>query len=87
MASSDQDLASLIASMPEEERIVLTLFYLKSESIEAIAGRLSVPERAVESVLAQGRLRLLSSLGLSDSGDSHSEPTQPSISPDNPFRG
>lgn len=87
MASSDQDLASLIASMPEEERIVLTLFYLKSESIEAIAGRLSVPERAVESVLAQGRLRLLSSLGLSDSGNSNSEPTQPSISPDTPFRG
>lgn len=70
MSEKNEDLAAtssmraLIAGLPEEERIVLTLFYLKTESIDAIATRLAVPSRAVESVLISGRTRLLASLGL-----------------------
>ncbi|MBM3719335.1 MAG: sigma-70 family RNA polymerase sigma factor [Actinobacteria bacterium] len=60
-------MAQLIAALPEEERIILTLFYLKSESADSIAKRLGVPERAVESVLISGRSRLLASLGLDTS--------------------
>lgn len=60
-------MAQLIAALPEEERIILTLFYLKSESADSIARRLGVPERAVESVLISGRSRLLASLGLDTS--------------------
>jgi DNA-directed RNA polymerase specialized sigma24 family protein len=64
-------MAQLIAALPEEERIVLTLFYLKSESAAAIAQRLAVPERAVESVLISGRSRLLASLGLTTANEAH----------------
>jgi DNA-directed RNA polymerase specialized sigma24 family protein len=70
-SSPFSSMAQLIAALPEEERIVLTLFYLKSESAAAIAERLAVPERAVESVLISGRSRLLASLGLATSNEAH----------------
>jgi DNA-directed RNA polymerase specialized sigma24 family protein len=60
----ESDLNSLLKSLPEEERIILTLFYVKSHSAEEIASLLSVPIRAVESVLLMGRQRLLSALGI-----------------------
>jgi len=66
-SSPNSSMAQLIAALPEEERIILTLFYLKSESADSIARRLGVPERAVESVLISGRSRLLASLGLDTS--------------------
>ena len=66
-SSPNSSMAQLIAALPEEERIILTLFYLKSESADSIAKRLGVPERAVESVLISGRSRLLASLGLDTS--------------------
>lgn len=66
MSANDKspDLHSLLQSLPEEERIILTLFYLKSTSAEEIAQILGVPIRAVESVLLMGRQRLLAALGL-----------------------
>lgn len=64
-------MAQLITQLPEEERIVLTLFYLKSESTEMIAKRLGVPQRAVDSVLVSGRARLLASLGLHATEGAH----------------
>lgn len=60
----DSDLHALLASLPEEERVILTLFYIKSHSAEEIASLLGVPVRAVESVLLAGRHRLLSALGI-----------------------
>jgi RNA polymerase sigma factor (sigma-70 family) len=60
----ESDLHSLLETLPEEERIILTLFYVKSHSAEEIASLLSVPIRAVESVLLMGRQRLLSALGI-----------------------
>lgn len=59
-----EPLAALIASLPEEERVVLTLHYVKDKSATEIAQLLGVPTRAVEGVLASGRARLSAALGL-----------------------
>jgi len=59
---SPQSIAELLASLPEEERAILTMHYLKGLSVETIAGALGVPERAVASVIASGRSKILSAL-------------------------
>lgn len=64
MSSKERQLHEVLASLPEEERVILTLFYLKSKSAEQIASFLGVPIRAVESVLQAGRQRLLAALGV-----------------------
>jgi len=55
-------LSELIASLPEEERAILTLHYLKSQSSTEIAELLQVPERAVASVILSAKARLLSAV-------------------------
>lgn len=55
---SNQTLADLIANLPEEERIVLSLYYVKSMSTQEIALALKVPERAILTVLTAGKARL-----------------------------
>ena len=55
-------IADLLASLPEEERIILSLHYLKGMSEKDIAKKLGVPERAVISVITSGRTRLISAL-------------------------
>jgi len=62
--SSPQTLAELLASLPEEERIVLTLHYLRSQTSSEIASLLRVPERAVIVVIESGKARLTGLLGL-----------------------
>jgi DNA-directed RNA polymerase specialized sigma24 family protein len=62
--SSPQTLAELLASLPEEERIILTLHYLRSQSSSEIASLLRVPERAVLVVIESGKARLTGYLGL-----------------------
>jgi DNA-directed RNA polymerase specialized sigma24 family protein len=62
--SSSQTLAELLASLPEEERIILTLHYLRSQSSSEIASLLGVPERAVIVVIESGKARLTGLLGL-----------------------
>lgn len=57
-------LAELIASLPEEERIILTLHYLRSLSSAQIAEILKVPEKSVVVMIAAGKARLTSHLGL-----------------------
>lgn len=59
---SNQTLADLIANLPEEERIVLSLYYVKSMSTQEIALALKVPERAILTVLTAGKARLRASL-------------------------
>ena len=59
-----QTLAEFLAGLPEEERIILTLFYVKSLSAEEIAGVLGVPERSVAVVIIAGRARLTMGLNL-----------------------
>ncbi len=60
MEQQNQTLAEFIAALPEEERIVLTLHFLRQNSIADIAAKIGVPERAVRAVLASGRARLSS---------------------------
>jgi RNA polymerase sigma factor (sigma-70 family) len=55
-------ISELLASLPEEERIILTMHYIRGLSAEQIANALGVPERAVTSVITIGKSRLLSAL-------------------------
>jgi len=56
--SNPQTLAELLASLPDEERIILTLHYLRSKSSAEIALLLSVPEKSVLAVIDSGKKRL-----------------------------
>jgi RNA polymerase sigma factor (sigma-70 family) len=64
MGKQPQTLAQAIASLPEEERIILTMHYLKSMSAGDIAAILGVPERSVEAIIRQGKARLSAILGM-----------------------
>lgn len=54
----------MLATLPEEERFILTLHYLKGKSASEIASLLSVPERSVIVVIDSGRRRITAYLGL-----------------------
>jgi DNA-directed RNA polymerase specialized sigma24 family protein len=62
--SNPQTLPELLASLPEEERIILTLHYLRSKSSGEIAALLSVPEKSVLAVIDSGKKRLTKLLGI-----------------------
>jgi DNA-directed RNA polymerase specialized sigma24 family protein len=64
--SSARTIAEIIATLPQEERMILTLHLVNMISATEIAEKLGVPERAVVSVIASGRSRLI---GLISSGD------------------
>jgi RNA polymerase sigma factor (sigma-70 family) len=55
-------IADLLATLPDEERFILSMHYLKGMSEKEIADALAVPERAVISVITSGKTRLLSAL-------------------------
>jgi len=57
-------LAEVLASLPDEERFILTMHYLRQMSPEQIAQLLTVPEQAVISVISSGKARLSHVLGL-----------------------
>jgi len=61
---TSETLAQMIANLPEEERVVLTLHYVKSLSPEEIAALLNVPEGAISRLIAAGRARLAALLDL-----------------------
>ena len=52
-------IAELIATLPEEERLILTLHLVNMISATEIAEKLGVPERAVASVIISGRTSLI----------------------------
>jgi RNA polymerase sigma factor (sigma-70 family) len=62
--SNPKTLAQLLASLPEEERIILTLHYLRSKSTSEIAQLLGVPEKSVLVVIESGKKRLTAFLGI-----------------------
>ena len=64
MGKQPQPLAQALASLPEEERIILTMHYLKSMSAADIASILGVPERSAEAIIRQGKARLSAILGI-----------------------
>ncbi|MEI6307007.1 MAG: sigma factor-like helix-turn-helix DNA-binding protein [Actinomycetes bacterium] len=57
--NSGRTIAELIATLPNEERLILTLHLVNMVSTIEIAEKLGVPERAVISVIASGRSRLI----------------------------
>lgn len=57
-------LSEVLEALPEEERIILTLSYLRGMSAGQIATLLQVPEKSVEAVIASGKARLTAQLGL-----------------------
>jgi DNA-directed RNA polymerase specialized sigma24 family protein len=57
--SDNKTIAELISALPEEERLILTLHLVNSVTTSEIAKKLGVPERAVISVIASGRSRLI----------------------------
>jgi DNA-directed RNA polymerase specialized sigma24 family protein len=57
-----KSIAEILESLPEEERLILTMHYVYQVSAAEIAGKLDVPERAVLTVIASGRSRLISSI-------------------------
>lgn len=62
--SAPATLAEVLASLPEEERFILTMHYMKSLSPAQIAELLTVPVRAVDAVIASGKARLNAILGI-----------------------
>lgn len=62
--SAPQTIAELLSSLPEEERIILTLHYLRGKSAGDIATLLAVPERSVIVVIDSGKRRIAAHLGL-----------------------
>ncbi|KGA13060.1 hypothetical protein GM50_23235 [freshwater metagenome] len=57
-------LAEVLAALPEEERIILTLAYLRGMSAVEIATLLGVPPKSVEAVITSGKARLTAELGI-----------------------
>ncbi|CAN2214707.1 RNA polymerase sigma factor 70, region 4 type 2 [Candidatus Nanopelagicaceae bacterium] len=62
--SAPQTIAELLAALPEEERIILTLHYLRGKQPLEIADLLAVPERSVHAVIESGKRRITGQLGL-----------------------
>lgn len=62
--SAPQTIADVIASLPEEERIILTLHYLRGKDAFEIGLLLSVPSKSVSAVIESGKRRITSQLGL-----------------------
>jgi DNA-directed RNA polymerase specialized sigma24 family protein len=62
--SESATLAEVLASLPDEERFILTMHYLRQMSPLQISQLLSVPEQAVEGVISSGKARLSQILGL-----------------------
>jgi RNA polymerase sigma factor (sigma-70 family) len=62
--SEPQSVAQALASLPEEERIILTMHFMKSMSAQEIATMLGVPERSVRALIISGNGRISLILGL-----------------------
>jgi RNA polymerase sigma factor (sigma-70 family) len=62
--AAPKTLAEVLEALPEEERIILTLSYLRGMSPGQIATLLNVPEKSVEAVITSGKARLTAQLGL-----------------------
>ena len=55
-------LGDVLASLPEEERVVLSLHYVKGMETAQIAQTLGVPHTAVTNVIEQGKRRIFEAL-------------------------
>lgn len=57
-------LAEVLELLPDEERIILTMYLLRNMSATQIAESIGAPERAVLSLIASGKARLSAQLAL-----------------------
>lgn len=57
------DLPPVLATLPEQQRAVVTLYYLLEQPTSAVADTLGVTEATVRSHLRHARVRLAGSLG------------------------
>ena len=57
-------LAEALAQLPEEERIILSLHFLRQMTVSDIATLLGVPEKSVSTVMASGKTRITALLGM-----------------------
>jgi DNA-directed RNA polymerase specialized sigma24 family protein len=55
-------LAELLATLPEEERFILSLHVVKGIPVEEIAKKLGVPHKSVLAVVEMGKRRLFAAL-------------------------
>ncbi len=55
-------IAELLASLPDEERFILSLHYVKGMTAIEIAKTLGVPNKVVSAVIERGKKRLLAAL-------------------------
>jgi DNA-directed RNA polymerase specialized sigma24 family protein len=55
-------IAEVIASLPEEERFILTMHLLKGMSADQIAKALGVPVKSVNALISGGKARLVALL-------------------------
>ena len=62
--SEPKTLSEVLAALPDEERIILVMHYLRSMPPSEIAQKLGVPERSVTAVIASGKARLSKVLGI-----------------------
>jgi RNA polymerase sigma factor (sigma-70 family) len=62
--STPATVRELIASLPEEERIMLTLHFLGGKSTEEIADLLKVPQKSVRVLIESGKARITLLMGL-----------------------
>lgn len=62
--SAPHTVRELIASLPEEERIILTLHFLGGKSADQIADLLKVPEKSVRTLIESGKERITLLMGL-----------------------
>jgi RNA polymerase sigma factor (sigma-70 family) len=62
--STPQTVRELIASLPEEERIILTLHFLGGKSPDEIADLLRVPPKSVRALIESGKERITLLMGL-----------------------
>jgi len=64
MSQPSQSLSDALASLPEEERIILLMHYVRSIPASEIAAVLGVPVRSVNVIICQGKARLSAILGI-----------------------
>jgi len=57
--SASETLSEFLATLPDEERFILTLHYIQGRSASEIASALGVSAKPVETLIASGRAKIL----------------------------
>ena len=66
MNEMNRSIEKLLESLPQEERIILTLYYRAEKSTSQIADLLGVPEPVVSRMITASKTKLLAILALGE---------------------